>query len=269
MEALFLMSEHKLINVLTKDECEYIVDQIDFFKDQWIRRENGPFHYYTIGTATHLDIEPFDSISEETKKLIAYNNDFLKNNFSKLYDKVIKAIELEFGSAELVEDAPIPGFFCYGEPKPNSIERVFAEPMGGKTHIHQDEQFSSLDYIWSKYNDVEHETIGFTLPLETPEYGAAFLLWDQPDLGNYMPGSISDIYKSYNYNDNEGNVSTINDWISNKVPEVIEHLPGRMMLQKGPQWHATGFSVAPLSTDRRITLQGFGVKCDGVWRLFF
>jgi hypothetical protein len=264
------MSEHGLINLLTKEECAEYVSIIDSLSASWTKRNVGNYHYYTFGSASHLDIEPFDSLGEEVFDTIKNNNGVLKKNLQGLYDKVLMAISEKFGEAELVcDEGPIPGIFIYGEPRPNNITKDSVPSMGGKTKMHQDGQFKSLDYIWSKYKDVEIETIGFTLPLEVPQAGAAFLLWDQPDMGCYEDDSIADTYKSYDYSENKENVNVLTEFISNRVPNVVKHLPGRMFVQRGNQWHATGFSTEPYSTDRRITLQGFGVRCDGVWRLFF
>ena len=57
--------------------------------------------------------------------------------------------------------------------------------------------------------------------------------------------------------------------IINKVPGIVEHKPGQMFFQEGKIYHAVGHTQKPMSNDRRITLQGFGKKCDGVWRLCF
>ena len=267
---MFLTSEHLVVDVLTQEECLENVSIIDSLSKEWTRRDVGVHHYYTFGVAAHLDIEPFDSVSDETFNLIKHKNIILRNNLSDLYEKVVGVISNELGKAELVSDeGPIPGFYIHGEAKPNNIIRESLPAMGGKTKIHKDGHFKALDHIWSKYKEAGSDIIGFTLPIEVPEAGAAFLLWDQPDLGYHNNKAMSDIYSSYDYKENPDNINILNNFIVDPVPKTIEHIPGRMVIQKGNQWHATGFSTAPLTTDRRITLQGFGIQCDGVWRLFF
>lgn len=264
------MNNHFFVDVLSENECKEYANIIDSLSPEWIKREQDYSHLYTLGTATHADIESNKSIDGNTLDAIKHNNDLLKKNFPDLYAKVLKAIESKLGPCELVIDkAPIPGFFIYGEPKPNNIEKKELPPVAGLARIHFDGQVSSLDHIWNQYSDVDSESISYTLPIEMPEYGAAFLLWDQPDFGCYMEGEIADIYKAYDYYEEEANIEYLESHIFNKVPEVIEHIPGRMIVHKGRQLHAAAGSIKQFSTDRRITLQGLGVKCDGVWRLFF
>lgn len=263
------MAKHTVVTILSKEECSYYVNKVDLLKDYWDKRVVGPTHHYTLGKATYLDIEPYGDINEERIGMIRASNEILKDNFKDLYDKVLNYVVKEYGPAELVLDGPIPGIFIYGEAKPNDIIEELEEPARGRVSLHTDGQERCLEYIWSRYKDVEEETIAFTLALEMPKNGAAFLLWDQPDLGFYSNSDSAKLYKSYDYNENPYNEKVFNESIVNKVPEVIEHVPGNMLIQKGEQWHSVGFSTKPISTDRRITLQGFGVRCDGVWRLFF
>jgi hypothetical protein len=263
------MSKHKVVDILSKEECLDYVNVIDSLSNLWSKRTIADTHHYTLGTATYLDIEPYGEITQERINLIKKSNEMLKENFSTLYDKVLKYVEQEYGPAELVVDGPIPGIFIYGEPKPNKMVQELIEPARGRVSLHTDGQERCLEYIWSTYNDVQKETLAFTLALEMPQNGAAFLLWDQPDLGFYSKKESASLYKTYDYTENPYNIKVFDENIINKIPEVIEHIPGKMLIQSGEQWHATGFSTKPYNTDRRITLQGFGVKCDGVWRLFF
>lgn len=264
------MADHFVINVLSEDECREYARVLDSLSSEWTKRPQGSSHLYTLGSATHADIETCDLVSDIEFNKIEYNNEILRNHFPDLYIKLIRALESKLGPCELITDkAPLPGFFIYGEPKPNDIRKEELPPVAGMVRIHFDGQVYALDYIWNDYSDVEEECISFTLAIEMPEHGAAFLLWDQPDLGCYLNGEIADIYKSYDYYEADGNREFLDSYALNKVPEVIEHVVGRMIVNKGKQWHAAAGSTKQFSTDRRIAFQGFGVKCDGVWRLFF
>ena len=263
------MSDYTLVDLLSKDECNSYSSRIDSIKDKWIKRPVGEYHFYTLGTATHLDVETRNgNLDEDYFSYINHNNNILKDNFSDLYDKVFKTLVKILGPCEFIEDAPIPGFFIYGEKK-NGLETNPVPAIGGKTNIHSDKQLEHLGYVWSNYSNIETDTIGFTLPIEVPDSGSAILLWDQPNHGFYMDNDMSDAYKRYDYTENPNNIDVLNNNIINKIPEVIEHIPGRMFLQHGPIWHAAGHAVKPTTSDRRITLQGFGAKCDGIWRLCF
>ena len=264
------MTEHFFIDVLSEDECKQYVKDIDSLRSEWTKRPSWATHFYTLGLATHADIKPYKSIESHVFDTIKYKNDILRKNFSDLYEKIIEAVKDKLGECNLIVDqAPIPGFFIYGEAKPNDIKKEELPPLSGACQIHFDGQYTSLDYIWDQYKEVVDEYISFTLPLEMPEYGAAILLWDKPDLGCYAKGEIAETYKGYDYYKRKENSKYLDSYILNKIPEVIQHIPGRMIVTRGKQFHAAAASIKPFSTDRRITLQGFGVKCDGVWRLFF
>jgi hypothetical protein len=264
------MAEHFFINMFSKDDCKKYVDVIDSLSDQWTKRTIGVSHYYTFGAASHLDLNSSKPVTDDILEFIKINNNNLKSAFPDIYDKIILELSKKIGPCELIEEGgPVPGIFIYGEARPNNIKKEDSHVVGGLASIHTDGQVAALNYIWNKYDEVSTEYISYTLPLEMPENGAAFLLWDQPDLGCYMDGEIADIYKSYNYYQDEKNINFLNNNITNKVPEIIDHVLGRMLVQKGEQFHAAGFSTKPFTTDRRITFQGLGAKCDGVWRLFF
>jgi len=264
------MSKHTFIDIFSQDECKQYVDVIDQLGDSWTKRQMGDYHYYTLGLSSLYDVQNNIERNKEYFEKIKNSNILLKKNFLSIYNNLIKVISDKVGESSLiVEEAPIPGFFIYGETKPNKIEKAIIEIPLGIGDIHTDLPAEGLDYIWSQYKEIADECISFTLPIEMPEYGSGLLLWDQPDMGCYSKNDISSIYKSHDYSKDDHNMILLDTKIKNKVPEFIEHVPGRMLLQEGEQWHAATFSTKPFSTDRRITLQGMGVKCDGVWRLFF
>jgi hypothetical protein len=264
------MSKHSFVEIMSENKCKEYVSIIDSLSDHWTKRIIGQFHFYTLGSASHLDLEKNMVVDDSTFIKIKENNNLLRKNFLPIYSKLIEAISDKVGSGILISDnAPIPGFFIYGEPKPNNIKKELSAIVGGRAEIHTDGQVNNLDYIWSQYKEVADECISYTLPLEMPENGAGFLLWDQPDMGCYSQGEVADTYKSYDYHQDDKNINFLTNSIKNKIPEFIEHIPGRMLLQEGEQFHAVAFSTKPFSTDRRITFQGLGIKCDGVWRLFF
>lgn len=264
------MSKHSFVDIFSQDECSHYVNLIDELGDSWTKRQMGNYYYYTLGLSSLYDVSSNIEKDKTHLEKIKNSNMLLKTNFLSIYNKIIKVISDQVGESSLIiEQAPIPGFFIYGEPKPNNIKKSTVEIPLGIGDIHTDLPVEGLDYIWSQYKEVADECISFTLPIEMPEYGSGLLLWDQPDMGCYSKNDISNIYKHHDYSQDERNMILLNSKIKNKIPEFIEHVPGRMLLQEGEQWHAATFSTKPLSTDRRITLQGMGVKCDGIWRLFF
>jgi mannose-6-phosphate isomerase class I len=59
------------------------------------------------------------------------------------------------------------------------------------------------------------------------------------------------------------------DNVKNYIPELIEYKAGDAVYIDSKIVHAVSHGVDIAEKDQRITMQAFGIKCDGVWRLFF
>jgi hypothetical protein len=263
------MSQYYVSQLLSKEESIHYSNLIDSLYDKWSIRKFQGGHYYTLGLATHLDGPEHDEIaSKEYIERCYESNTLLLKNFSPLYDMAIKEITNNIGPCELIKEGPVPGFYIYGEPK-SKVEEIYLDHPEGSTAIHTDVQIDRLGYLWSKYSDVEDSTMSFTLAIDVPKFGASILLWDQPDTGIYSDSEYALWCKQRDYSLYPDNKYMLKNNISNLIPDVVEHKPGQMFFQEGKIYHAVGHTQKPLNVDRRITLQGFGKKCDGIWRLCF
>lgn len=264
------MSQYYVSQLLSKDEAIHYSNLIDSLHDKWSIRKFDGGHYYTLGLATHLDGPEHDEdASEEYLKRCYASNEMLLKYFSPLYDKAIKEIADHIGPCELISDGPIPGFYIYGEPK-SKKEEIELEQPDVVSAIHTDIQIYRLNYLWNTYDEVDDSTtMSFTFTIDVPKYGASIALWDQEDKGLFSDTEYAKWARSIDYTSYPDNVYMLENEIKNKVPDIVEHKPGQMFFQEGKIYHAVGHTRQPLSTDRRITLQGFGKKCDGVWRLCF
>ena len=96
-------------------------------------------------------------------------------------------------------------------------------------------------------------TLSFTIPVKLPKHGGGLYTWEDK-VNPY----------SFNYTTNENKLdelespSVSNLYNTGEMIYFIGHLLHQMM---------PGVNVQP--TDRRITVQGHGVRCDGVWRLYW
>ncbi len=256
------MSTHQLVDFFSQEESSRIINQLDKLEKYWIRRDvpNGNF-FYTFSKYSSVDcIKANNETIEEINKA----NKFLINSMPEMYEILIKKLESIFGKCELANDIPIPGFFIYTERdgvqnRPNGI------PL-----IHTDGEFGYLDYYWNRFSKVEHESsFGFTIALELPKSGAGMCLWDEPDYGFYSNSEWAQSVQKANFYTSEQSIDFMDNRIKNKTPNIVEYSVGKAMIQQGEQIHSVAHGVNLTTNDRRITLQGFGKKCDGVWRLFF
>jgi hypothetical protein len=266
-----MSSQYGYINLLSQEDVSKTLGIIDSLSDKWIRR--GPVNtrhdFYTLGAVSHLDI-PSDVIATEKHiDFINKNNKILLDNFKYLYDIVIDKVSEMFGPCELVDDVPFPGFYIFGDIEQG--EEGSISPYGdvaGLATIHSDGLFPMLDYKWEKYGGAT-DSFAVTVAIQLPKNGAGVLIWDQPDIGFYSNSEYAKACKQFDFSKNPDNDKFIKKNIKDPIPDVIEYGPGGMFWHNCGIYHALGYSVNTLTTDRRITMQIFGIKCDGVWRLVF
>lgn len=264
------MSQYYVSQILSKDEAIHYSNLIDSMYDKWSMRKFQGGHYYTLGMATHLDGPEHDQqASKEYLERCYENNKMLLKYFSGLYDKAIKEISENIGPCELITEGPVPGFYIYGEPK-SKKEDVYLDKPETVSAIHTDIQVDRLNYLWNTYSEVDNTTtVSFTFTIDVPRHGASIALWDQEDKGLFSNTEYAQWAKSIDYTSYPDNAYMLEHEIVNKIPDIVEHKPGQIFFQEGRIYHAVGHTQKPLNTDRRITLQGFGKKCDGIWRLCF
>lgn len=124
---------------------------------------------------------------------------------------------------------------------------------------HRDQQFMS--YVPEVLQPAA-QTLTFTLPLQVPSGGAGLRVFDafldKPSgkLLNKEGKELPSSGKAYQ------------KLIRKLSYEDVVYLPGRMLLFSGDQLHAVSPYRNPVSSDRRIVLQGHGIFRNGTWWLF-
>ena len=275
------------LEILTDDQSNKVVDLVDELEKVWIRRETEPMDFFTVGACTYIDgVESLEKYDYHRELM----NPVLKKSFSWLYDIVIEKFSQILGSVEVVNDLGYPGFHIFGH-KPGQVSHPFCVDMFQVplASLHFDHQYRQHTRYWELFNEVDlDETFTFTIPVELPKNGGGLWLWNWKELGvdallnfNFQDSDGTDIaFKKYMddmdprecknaWKDKVSPILFENDPIYDTKPMVLPYKVGRACYHIGPIWHQIMPGYELSDTDRRITLQGHGVKCDGIWRLYF
>ena len=259
------------LKVLDKDAIDNTIERVDLLKEWWIPRgvycgeggftasEENPVDFYTLGVATYIDgITDIQYYYDYIKS----QNPVFKDYFSWLYDLVIYNLWGEIGECQVADFLAYPGFHIFGT-KPNEPPK-----MATKTYmeqpsatIHVDLQHEQHDFLWNHFKDVDLEnTLSFTLPIQVPTNGGGLNTWEEESMKQY------EIDNKYTKHMKELDYSKWGDY---DEPTVVPYNAGEMFWFIGKLVHQIAPAYNADFNDRRISLQGHGVKCDGKWIIYF
>ena len=265
------MIESGIIDVFDSEGVEYTIEQIDSLKDWWIPRgiyggeekafapsEETPIDFYTVGAATYLDrAMVYDMIKEETEPV-------MREWFEWTYETLLWHLWQEIGPCRFSAELAPPGFHVFskkpGEPYKVASKEYLERPVAT---IHYDEQQHSHKKLWDDYIsqganiDLEN-CLSFTLCLSAPKNGCGLSTWGE------------DSVKCYDLNDDYSDHVKSLEYGGYGPPDaVIPYVPGKMFYWIGALKHqmSPGFNLG--LHDKRITLQGHGVKVNDTWELYF
>lgn len=224
--------------LLRQDTSAAVVDTVLDCARFWQQRSEGDF--YTFGAASYLDgswdAKPYRDLSRRCNPVLA-------ERFESLYQSLTATLTGLIGPVAFEPDLALPGFhvFC---PKPglglHHASKVMAAAGGS---IHLDLQHLCHATFWSRYDTVDWQRpLSFTLALELPAAGGGLRFW--PGCANQAAAHASSA-------------------------QMINYQVGEMVLFIVPLLHQIAPVPSLIASDRRITLQGHGLRCDGVWRLYF
>ena len=271
------------IDVLSDEQIKETVKLVDKLEKVWIRRAPIPMDFFTVGACTYL--EGCESIKKYHRHREVMNP-VLKKHFTWLYTILLDKLSTVFGACEIVDELGHPGFHVFGH-KPNQktdplCAKRFEKPLAS---LHVDIQYQEHMSYWNQYDVVDlEETLSFTLPVELPKNGGGLWLWDWLELD-------VDQINTFNFQDDEGKDATIKNmmkdprdekefWLNESVsfkydpiydtkPMVVPYEVGKLFYHTGHVLHQIIPGYQLDGDDRRITLQGHGIKCDGVWKIYF
>lgn len=233
-----LLTEHLFY---TAHECGLIREQVLSLDMEWINRGGGFLPIYTLGTASYLDASKEDDNIYRNKA--KQTNPILLSHFAALYQRLCALLtDILHVPVALDEALAYPGFHIFlGNKK-------FEKPLAS---CHFDLQFQSIK--WSEYHDIDFEhPISFTCPFAMPKMGSGLNYWD--------------IEKQKYLNASPAEIHTLKD---SKETLFFPYTLGSLVLHQGLILHQIAPSTDLSLEDERITLQGHGLLCDGIMRIYW
>jgi hypothetical protein len=224
---------------LSADECLQIQRQLHALKDQWESRM-GDLPFFTLGSASYMDAAKKGEFYYKMKA--KRFNPLLKQHFGPMYARVAEAIERETGKPVVYEEHyGYPGFhiFLHSE----AFEYNIAS-------LHFDLQFQELTW---RYKDIDYEhPLSITLPIALPKSGGGMYCWDiqHKDVKELSKGQLDKMAQE-------------------QEPVLIEYQVGQAVVHEGLLLHQIAPAEGMKQDDERITLQGHGLCCNGVWHLYW
>ena len=253
------------VKTFTEKDCNKIQKTIYELDKLWINRSQerrysfeNQIHitrapFWTLGAVSYLDHVASPSRYNKHRD---YLNPVLIKKFNWIYDIIIEKLHREFQEPVVIDGfLSHPGFHIFSAKIGDTIEpeylKMFEQPLGS---VHVDVQYEEHIEYWKTFKEVDFQnTLSFTIPIKLPKHGGGLYTW-KDKVNPY----------SFNYTTNENKLdelespSVSNLYNKGEMIYFIGHLLHQMM---------PGTQLQP--TDRRITVQGHGVKCDGVWRLYW
>ena len=253
------------VKTFTEEDCNKIETIVDNLDKLWVNRscerrfafENSikisraPF--WTLGAVSYLDST---KDPERYDKHRNYLNPVLIKKFNWIYEIICEKLQGELGEPVVIDGfLAHPGFHIFAAKTGSTIEpeylKMFEKPLGS---VHVDVQWEEHHDHWQTFKEVDlKNTMSFTIPIKLPSGGGGLYTWAD-EVNPY----------SFNYTTNENKLAELespaitNLYTEGEMIYFIGHLLHQMM---------PGINVQP--DDRRITVQGHGQKCDGVWRLYW
>ncbi len=273
------------IDVLNDEQSNQTIKLVDKLEKVWIRRAPVPMDFFTVGACTYL--EGVENIAKYHKHRRVMNPVLMKH-FTWLYDILVEKLSTVFGPVEVVDELAYPGFHVFGH-KPGQVShpecaKRFEKPLAS---LHVDIQYREHKCYWNTYDEVDfEETLSFTLPVELPKNGGGLWLWDWVNMDeewiskfNFQDDSqkdatIKDFMKDVDPRENKefwenGSLPFEYNHIYDTKPMVVPYEVGKLFYHTGHVLHQIIPGYKLQVGDRRMTLQGHGIKCDGIWKLYF
>ena len=285
------------IKIIEPHETDSVFITLESMRKLWLQRTNwhpaleiggedsgieGYVHYYTLGSTLYMDAR--DRGWKFYKNLSEMYNRVLIKKLGWLYERFIFEMSEYLGECKYEDDLALPGFHIY---------EFGTAPDKRKHHrcLHYDGQWwYGRNYFKEKYTNIDFRNqLSYTFTIKVPHNGAAIALWDLPDnkrkkaemIQSMFPHDVIDRYQTLDYVKEIKDNKTIEDpWkfklfdedcgdLEQYMPVVIPHLEGHSFYYYGMIMHQMILGDDFNKGDYRITFQGHGLKCDGIWRLFW
>lgn len=197
--------------------------------------------FFSLGAASYMDADEKsgdDFYRQKAQKL----NPLLRENFPLLYEQLAAQLSAILGiQTEYDRGLGLPGFHIFLSSK------VFEQPMAS---MHFDLQYQSIKWPYSKIDF--SNPISYTVSMILPKHGGGLYYWDL----------FYDQVKDLNHHELEALKKTME-------PKYLPYKIGQLILHRGLVLHQIAPSKNVEEEDERITLQGHGLICDEVLRLYW
>ncbi|CAK9082117.1 unnamed protein product [Durusdinium trenchii] len=224
-----------------------------------VKRQLGKLGSYIYGPSTIYSghCPAYGEHENATQRHHEGMKDMIESRFGWLLDTVRRKLAEEV--SDPVEWMSYPYIKMHRGDSLDALPSEFRDLALKVAPPHRDQQFMS--YV-PKEQQPFAQTLTFTLPIQVPSGGAglrcfdAFL--DKPS-GKLLSQQGQELPRTG---------QAYQQLVSHLPYEDVVYLPGRMLLFSGDQLHAVSPYKNPISSDRRIVLQGHGIFQEGVWKLF-
>ena len=265
----------KLVKVLEAENIEKTKNLVESLKSYYEPLPEG-YNFETLGAASYLHYgnehddnkqtgNKYHSIKNRTNPILIKNFDWL---YKILVEKISETlnepcnISEEFGLA-------YPGFHLF-------YPYEYCEEVCHPAHF--DYQWSyHLEALEKKYKKIDRvKFLTFTLSIKLPHNGAGLYYWNLPNEDEEYSFDEAEkimedvLKKASKLFENEKDGITQEIYEKELNPSILKYKEGYMSIFTQPILHQImPFNYGWKSEDKRITLQGHGIKCEDVWRLYF
>jgi len=230
------------VPVLSVREAATVAGEVSRLRGRWIQRSEG---FATVGVAAYLDIMHSRDPEATYYGRIPACNAMLQSSFGDLLERVREALAATLGRpARFEPSVALPGFHFFEDCGICTTDRPSQ---------HFDLQHRSMRWPFGPVTD---EVISFTLALQLPAQGGGLDVWDlvEDDLARLA---------RLGRNPKMDQLGRVKPFKRHPYP------PGTMAVQLRPLMHRIAAVPERLPGDRRITLQGHGVRDGDAWVLYW
>lgn len=223
------------VPVLAAAKAAEVASRVVDLRDRWERR-NDTGLYHTIGVVAeedaHAGVDDYCRRAEPS-------NVILKQTFSDVLERIRTALQETRGEpVRLHQRYGLPGVMIYLSPNRPAVV------VGNRPHV--DLQYRLLDWP-PGFEPVSENLLSFTLALALPSRGAGLRIW--PELRDRLLPGVP---------------------LTSSNATFISYEVGQMLCHDGlTPHHGVGMRTDGEREERRITIQGFGVRVNREWLLYW
>ncbi len=241
-----LVSEHEF---LAPHACEALIAALarhpELAQD---RNPSFPGSFVTYGRAAYLDFclpradpqrDYVDAVGHSNRGLASVLGDFLDRLRAKIEELLGEPV------AYAPETLALPGVHVF---------RGFGIRSAGDAGYHFDVQYQRLPL--PAPIDPDTPPISVTVPLRNPAHGTGLRVYNV---------TYDDYLRAYH----QGRIAGLDDLVRRKTSAYYPYRVGTLIVHRGLVVHCLTSPGPILATDERITVQCHGIRCGGVWILYW